>query len=128
MLIIKPKYLQERKSYLYNIFPKIWIVYEMLPILDLAQIGTYSKKKKKIINWIIWHSELIIQSIVIFYLFITWKLFTGQYKHIRPLAYGMIFKMFWQFWDIPKGAAHLRICFARCRLQRGSFNIFTCHR
>ena len=59
MLIIKPKYLQERKSYLYNIFPKIWIVYEMLPILDLAQIGTYSKKKKKlltesfdILNWL----------------------------------------------------------------------------
>ena len=102
MLIIKPKYLQERKSYLYNIFPKIWIVYEMLPILDLAQIGTYSKKKYIYINWIIWHSELIIQSIVIFYLFITWKLFTGQYKHIRPLAYGMIFKMFWQFWGIPK--------------------------
>ena len=45
LLIIKPKYLQERKSYLYNIFPKIWIVYEMLPILDLTQIGTYSKKK-----------------------------------------------------------------------------------
>ena len=108
MLIIKPKYLQETKSYLYNIFPKILIFYEMLPILDLTLIGTYSKK---VINSIIWLYELTFNQLSSFVFSLLKYLeaihTTGQLSD-RSLVYEMISETS-KFLEISQGAFQISV-------------------